>query len=236
VWWVFRASDQRSSFRGRPTTGATGEIEPKALRSLFATALRPGPLLLAGCFLVYAANFIALAGFLPLMLQQSGEAAAGAAGILAAIVVAANMTGNAASGFIAAHGVPRPLVIAAAAAIMAAAAIGVFAPALPFALRYGLALVFSAVGGVIPGTCFGAAQSFAESPAKVGPVIGALIQGAGMGQLAGPPIVAALVEAVGGWSGAALFIVLGCAVNVGLALMLLRFTPPLAPPARAASI
>ena len=102
--------------------------------------------------------------------------------------------------------------------------------------RYGLALVFSAVGGVIPGSCFGAAQNLAESPSKSGPLIGGLIQGAGIGQLIGPPIVAALVEAVGGWSGAVLFIVAGAAVNVTLALMLLRVAPPPARPAAALPI
>ena len=145
-------------------------------------------MLLAGCFVTYAGNFLALIGFLPLMLTRSGEASASSAGLLTAFVVAANMIGNAASGFIAEKSrLSRPRIIAIAAAIMGLAAVGVFIETLPFTLRYVLALVFAFVGGVIPGTCFGAVESFATSPAKAGPIFGGLIQGAGIGQLLASP-------------------------------------------------
>ncbi len=211
-------------FGGRDTSTASGPA-PARFRELFATALRPGPLLLAACFVMYAGNFLALTGFLPLMLQQSGEASSAWAGFLSAVVVAANMLGNAASGFIAERGIPRPLVIAAAAAITGLAAIGVFVDALPFGLRYGLALVFSGVGGVIPGTCFGAAQSLAAKPAEAGPIFGGLIQGAGIGQLVAPPLVAAVVQAFGSWRGAAVFIAAAALINVALASALWRIAP-----------
>jgi CP family cyanate transporter-like MFS transporter len=215
VWLVFR---KRAAL---PAAARPGR-EP--FKDGLATALRPGPLLLAGCFLTYAGNFLALTAFLPLMLEKSGEASPLWAGLLAAVVVASNMLGNAASGFIAER-VSRPHIIAAAAAIMGLAAVGVFIDILPFALRYGLALVFAIVGGVIPGSCFGAAQSLSDSPAKAGPIFGGLIQGAGIGQLVGPPLVAALVQAVGSWRGAAAFIAAGALINVALALALSRVTP-----------
>jgi MFS transporter, CP family, cyanate transporter len=216
VWRMFR--------RRRPSPAAPRTV-PVPFRHLLATALRPGPLLLAGCFLTYAGNFLALTGFLPLMLQEGGETSAAAAGLLAATVVAANMLGNAASGFIAGRGLSRPLIIASAAALMGMAAVGVFIDALPFALRYVLALVFSAVGGIIPGTCFGAAQSLAAKPAEAGPIFGGLIQGAGIGQLLGPSLVAAVVQAVGSWRGAAAFIAVAALINVALAVALWRVTP-----------
>jgi hypothetical protein len=175
---------------------------------------------LAGCFVAYAGNFLALTGFLPLMLERSGEATAFFAGLLAAFVVAANMLGNAASGLIAERGFPRALIIAAAAAIIGLCAIGVFVDVLPFAVRYALALLFAGVGGIIPGTCFGTAQELAETPAKASPIFGALIQGAGIGQLVAPPLVAAVVGVVGTWRGAAVFIGLVAAINVALAIAL----------------
>ncbi|MFI5011719.1 MAG: CynX/NimT family MFS transporter [Hyphomicrobiales bacterium] len=217
IWFMFR---KRATSRTGPAMAAS-----TSLGNLFVTALRPGPLLLAGCFLAYAGNFLALTGFLPLVLEQRGDASAASAGLLAAIVVAANMLGNAASGFIAEHGMSRPHIIAAAAAITGIAGVGVFADTLPFALRYGLALVFAGVGGIIPGTCFGTVPSFAESPAKAGPIYGGLIQGAGVGQLIGPALVALVVQTVGSWRGAALFIAAGALVNVMLALALSRVTP-----------
>jgi MFS family permease len=211
-----------SLFREQAASSAASRGVPMRFVELFATALKPGPLLLAGCFVTYAGNFLALTGFLPLMLEKSGEATAFFGGLLTASVVAANMLGNAASGFIAERGFSRPLIIAAAAAIMGLAAIGVFIDVLPFALRYVLALIFAGVGGIIPGTCFGAAQSLAGNPAKAGPIFGALIQGAGIGQLAAPPLVATVVGAVGSWHGAALFIGIAAAINVAAALILQR--------------
>jgi MFS family permease len=211
-----------SLFRGRTASSVALNGVPARLAELFATALAPGPLLLAGCFVAYAGNFLALTGFLPLMLERSGEASAASAGFLAAFVVAANMLGNAASGFIAERGFPRPLIIATSAAIMGLCAIGVFVDALPFVVRYVLALLFAGIGGIIPGTCFGAAQSLAANPSKAGPIFGALIQGAGIGQLAAPPLVAKVVEAVGSWRGAALFIGVAAVANVALALALQR--------------
>jgi MFS family permease len=214
IWFVFHKP---------PAVSAPTRAKPMAFKDRLATALRPGPLLLAGCFLTYAANFLALTGFLPLMLAQSGEASAASAGLLTASIVAANMIGNGVSGFIAERGPSRPRIIAIAAALMGFAAIGVFVDTVPFALRYMLALVFAAVGGVIPGTCFGAVERFAKSPTKAGPIFGGLIQGAGIGQLLGPSLVAAIVEAIGSWRGAALFIAAGALINVALALMLERF-------------
>ena len=217
VWLVFRRRSD-SSFGQWPT-----KPKPMRFRDRLVTALKPGPLLLAGCFMTYAGNFLALIGFLPLMLTRSGEVSASSAGLLTALIVAVNMIGNAASGFLAESKISRSRIIAISAAILGLAAIGVFIDALPFALRYGLALVFSVVGGVIPGTCFGAVENFAASPAKAGPIFGGLIQGAGIGQLIGPSLVAAIVEAIGSWYGAAVFIAAGSLLNVVFALLLEKF-------------
>jgi MFS family permease len=215
VWFLFR--DRESS--------ASSEAAPLPFRQLFAIALKPGPLLVASCFVLYAGNFLTLTGFLPLMLQSGGEASAALAGFLAAFVVAANVLGNAASGFIAERGLARPYIIAIAAAVTGLAGVCVFVDILPFWLRYALALVFAGVGGIIPGTCFGAAQSLAGKPAEAGPIFGGLIQGAGIGQLVAPPLVAATVEAVGSWRAAAGFIAIAALINVALALLLARVAP-----------
>ncbi|MBV9517158.1 MAG: MFS transporter [Hyphomicrobiales bacterium] len=223
VWLVFRRRvDSPQQWPSKP--------KPIRFKDRLATALKPGPLLLAGCFLTYAGNFLALIGFLPLVLALSGDASPALAGLLTAFIVAANMIGNAASGFIAERKRSRPRIIAIAAAIMGIAAVCVFIEALPFALRYILALIFAVVGGVIPGTCFGAVESFAASPSKAGPIFGGLIQGAGIGQLLGPSLVAAIVEAIGSWHGAALFIAAGALINVALALVLERFIQKKLPP------
>jgi MFS transporter, CP family, cyanate transporter len=232
IVWLALPEARGAAITGSGAAGRGG----LGLRAMSAAALRAGPLLLAGCFLVYAGNFLALTGFLPLMLERGGDASGRAAGLLTAVVVAANMIGNWVSGFIAARGMARPLIIAIAAAVMGLAAVGVFMETLPFAMRYALALLFAAVGGVIPGTCFGAAQELAESPTRVGPLVGALIQGAGLGQLLGPSLVAAIVQAIGSWRGAAIFIATGALINVALALSLLRLTQRPRPRARASSI
>ena len=66
-------------------------------------------------------------------------------------------------------------------------------------------MAFTGVGGVIPGTLFGAVPHIARTPAAAAGIVGLLIQGAGIGQLLGPPLFAWAVAGSGSWRGAWLF-------------------------------
>jgi MFS family permease len=60
-------------------------------------------------------------------------------------------------------------------------------------------LVFSGVGGLIPGTLFGLAVKLAPDNETVSTTVGWMQQFSAMGQFLGPPLVAWVATLVGGW-------------------------------------
>jgi hypothetical protein len=71
--------------------------------------------------------------------------------------------------------------------------------AAPGALRYAGVLMFSMVGGLIPGTLFSLAVRLAPGDANVSSTVGWMQQWSAIGQFAGPPLVAWVASRAGGW-------------------------------------
>ena len=183
--------------------GALG-VEGWLLR-LRQTLAAPGPWLVALSFAVYSAQWLAVVGFLPTVYAQGGlgPAAAGAATALAALV---NMFGNIASGKLLQRGIrPRSLLnlgfsSMGLGAFLAFAAIWNAADAnVAFGIRYAAVLVFSMVGGLVPGTLFSLAVSLAPNERTVSTTVGWMQQWSSLGQFVGPPLVAWVASQVGGW-------------------------------------
>jgi len=70
---------------------------------------------------------------------------------------------------------------------------------LPPAWRYAAVLLFSSVGGLIPATLFALAVRLAPSEGTLATTLGWVQQWSALGQFAGPPLVAAVASAAGGW-------------------------------------
>ena len=70
---------------------------------------------------------------------------------------------------------------------------------LPTALRFVCVLMFSAVGGLIPATLFSCALRLSPNDATVSTTVGHMQQWSALGQFAGPPLVAWVAVAAGGW-------------------------------------
>jgi MFS family permease len=70
---------------------------------------------------------------------------------------------------------------------------------IPPALRYVAVLMFSMVGGMIPGTLFSLAVRLAPNETTVSTTVGWMQQCSAVGQFAGPPLVAWVASRVGGW-------------------------------------
>lgn len=181
-----------------------------------------GTWLVALSFAVYSAQWLSVIGFLPSMYAQAGLAAgwAGAATAFAALV---NMTGNVAAGCLLQQGVPPQRLLRIGFSAMAFGALLAFSDVwggvdanVAGAIRYAGVLLFSAVGGLIPGTLFSLAVRLAPGESTVSTTVGWMQQWSSIGQFCGPPVVAYVASAVGGWqwSGA---VTGGCAV-AGLAL------------------
>ena len=83
-------------------------------------------------------------------------------------------------------------------------------------------LSFGLAGGLDPnlepGAVIVAAPRHAPSPAQIGAVNGIIMQGSNVGQLAGPPILAAVVTWSGGWDNSGWLLLLIGVIGVGFAL------------------
>jgi MFS transporter, CP family, cyanate transporter len=70
----------------------------------------------------------------------------------------------------------------------------------PLPVRYSAVFLFSAGGGLIPGTLFASTLAYAPYPQAVSTTTGLMQQGAALGQFVGPPLVAAVASASGHWA------------------------------------
>ncbi len=188
---------------------------------LRATLAAPGPPLLALAFATYTLQFLAVFGFLPTLLVDEGIGA-GAAALLGAAAIAINAPGNLLGGWILHRGAKRWAVVAGASLAMAACAFAIYAPGLLLGWRYGACLALSLVGGMIPAAVLGAAPALAPSPRHIATTNGLVMQGSQLGQTIGPPAVAALAQATGGWSWSPAVLATAAALGIILALGLRR--------------
>jgi MFS family permease len=205
---------------GRPLARIAAPIPRSSFAQNVATTARaPGPWLLGLCFGLYNGPWMIVAGFLPTLLVNAKGLTASQAAAATAVVAAANMVGNLSAGPLIARGAPRGPLIAVAAITMAGLAAGVFLEALPTGGRIASAILFSMVGGVIPGALFGAAPLLAPRPELLPAVNGMMLQGSNIGSVLAPPAAAALAEWAG-WSAALWFIGASLVLSglVGLAL------------------
>lgn len=155
--------------------------------------------LLALIFMCYTFQFLSVLGFLPTILELQGVPAQ-AAGTQTAIAVIANAGGNIAASWLVARGFAPSRLMAAAFVVMAACEVGIFAPGMSPDGRYSLAIVLSAFGGFVPAAIFTMIPSIAARAASGALAMGLVVQASHIGQLSGPPIVAAIADATGGWA------------------------------------
>jgi hypothetical protein len=92
--------------------------------------------------------------------------------------------------------------------------LGIYPDVLSADMRYLLAVLLPFTGGLIPPAILAHAPSHAASPAMVATTMGLIIQFISVGQMLGPPLIAAMVTAAGSWAGATNLTV-SCAV-IGL--------------------
>lgn len=182
------------------TSQALGnEAWPKRLA---LTIKSSGPWLVALTFAVYSSQWLAIVGFLPTVYAQLGLSA-GEAGMLSACVALANVSGNILSGRLLQRGWSAQRLLVIGFVTMALGSVGAYAvwwgESLPVSLRFACVVLFSAVGGLIPGTLFSSALRLAPSETTVSTTVGYMQQWSAFGQFAGPPLVALVAASVGGW-------------------------------------
>jgi CP family cyanate transporter-like MFS transporter len=193
VWWWVPADD---------TTAALGAAMSPWHQRLASVLTHRGPWLVVLSFAVYSAQWLAIIGFLPSVYAQMGLSMT-MGGALTAVVALANMGGNILSGRLLGRSITPPALLRVGFAAMGVGALLAFAQwqdsHLPAALQFLCVVCFSAMGGVIPGTLFSLAVRLAPSDDTVATTVGWVQQWSSIGQFAGPPLVAWMAAATGGW-------------------------------------
>ena len=190
------------------------------LRSLGRAVWRPGPILLGVCFALYAIQFFAVASWLPTYLIEVMGFAPHQAGMATALVVFGNALGNLLAAWLLHRGARRWRLMLAAYILMLVFAAGIFAPAVPLLWKLPLAFAFNFFGGLLPAAALAGTAAHAPRLEMIGTVNGAVVQGAAIGSLAGPPAMAVMIAGFGGWAGTYWLMAICCSIGVCLAVWL----------------
>ncbi len=186
----------------QPPTSTHNTVSDAWPKRLALTLRSPGPWLVALTFAVYSSQWLAVVGFLPTVYAELGLNA-GMAGVLSACVALADGSGNIRSGRLRQRGWPAQRLLSIGFACMTLGAVGAYATwqgeGLPTSVRFACVVMFSAVGGLIPGTLFSCALRLAPSEGTVSTTVGYMQQLSALGQFAGPPLVAWVAASAGGW-------------------------------------
>jgi MFS family permease len=145
-------------------------------------------------------------------------------GLLTALAAAVNMLGNMASGRLLQRGwAPRSTLWLGFAAMALGSTLAFVPWTEPWPWgRYAGVLVFSGLGGLVPGTLFGLAVRLAPGEQQVAATVGWVQQLSALGQFMGPPAAASLAAHAGGWQLTPLFTVACCLGGLWLATLAQR--------------
>ena len=180
-----------------------------------------GPWLVALTFGMYSGQWLAVVGFLPSIYAAAGVQG-GVLGVLTALAAAVNMAGNMSSGRLLQRGwAPRSTLWLGfgAMALGSTLAFASLTEGWPW-LRFAGVLLFSGLGGLVPGTLFSLAVRLAPGEQQVSATVGWVQQLSALGQFLGPPTAAALAARAGGWQLTPLFTVGCCAGGAVMAAVI----------------
>lgn len=186
-------------------------------RDTFAVLGAGGAVGLAVTFALYSLMFFAVFSFLPVLLMERLGVSHQTAGLLGALASAVNVIGNLAAGLLLTRGVGRPALLVMACLVMGLASLGIFLPVAPDAVAFGLCLLFSAVGGLIPATLLASAPIATPAAGMVPIVLGLIVQGNNLGQILGPTAVGSALDRFG-WQSAAYIVATAALVAAGVAI------------------
>lgn len=190
--WRFVPSDSALA----PTTEPEA---PVSWAQLSLTTVSSGKVWLVGIsFGLYTLQWATVIGFLPSIYQAVGISGM-QAGAFTALAAGANLVGNLAAGRILHRGGSPARVLQFAFVVMAVCGWVAFGLGVTPLWQLLAVVVFSAVGGLIPSILFILAVQFAPSRQTTPTTVGLVQQCNAVGQFVGPPLVAVVASAAGGW-------------------------------------
>ena len=158
--------------------------------------------LYGGAFLLFTVQWFAVATWLPTFLIETQDRGPIAAALFSALVVGMNVTGNLIGGWLLHRRVPRYALVGAANVIMAVTGVLILAGFVPDDAKIPLAIIFSTGSGILPAAAYAGAAVHAPKPGLVAMANGFMAQGAAIGMLVGPPLMAVVVGGFGSWEAA----------------------------------
>jgi MFS family permease len=185
-----------------------------------ASVLRLGPLLVVTGFVCYSSLYQSLTAFLPTMLVTDYGVSLAQAARFGALVVVGNIIGNIGAGWLIGRGYLPWKLLTLSFIAMGLCATLVFAGFSQPPLKVIAGFLFSAFGGIFPGTAFVLAARYSPSPSQMALMAGFMLQGAGIGQTIGPLMVGSVVEFAHDWDYANLVVMAMAGIGLTCALLL----------------
>jgi len=206
------------TFRSRAPAAGVHLSTADFLGSVF----RLGPLLVVTGFVCYSSLYQSLTAFLPTILVTDFNLPFAHAARFGALVVVGNIIGNVSAGWLIGRGFMPWKLLTISFIAMGLCASLVFATFSEPTLKIVAGFLFSAFGGIFPGTAFVLAARYSPSPSHMALMAGFMLQGAGIGQTLGPLLVSSIVEYSASWNYANLVVVAMAGIGLGCALLLRR--------------
>jgi len=208
------------TFRGAPAKAGIQLSTAEFITSV----LHLGPLLVVTGFVCYSSLYQSLTAFLPTILVTDYSVPFAQAARFGAIVVVGNIIGNVSAGWLIGRGFRPWKLLTVSFIAMGLCAMLVFATFSEPAIKIVAGFLFSAFGGMFPGTAFVLAARYSPSPSHMALMAGFMLQGAGIGQTIGPMMVSSVVEFSADWNSANLVVVAMAGIGLTCALLLRKRT------------
>ncbi len=208
LWWLTLAAILLAALaihRSKPAYRLAAPAAAKAglLGEARQALHQPEPWLLALAMTCWTIQHYALIIWLPTFLKEQRALSPLAVSLLSCVMVLVNVPGNLLGGSLLQRHFRRGSLIVGANLVSGVAGLGIFLDFLPDLARYGLCLMLSFIGGLVPASVLSASASFARTPRQIGTLQGLFMQFGNVGPFLGPPLIAALVAASGQWRDAA---------------------------------
>ena len=198
-----------------------GKSRGVRIHSLLEIFKTPGPSILGLGFAGFSIQMMSLVGFIPLWLVEHRNYSLDTASLVGALVMAANIFGCLLGGKLLGRGIRAWKLLMIASVVMSVASVAIYNESIPDSLRLLGALIFSWISGLIPVSLYDSVRKYTPRPELIGTANGWLAQFNNLGQLSGPPILAALVLASGSWEIAPVMLI-SCSLIIFLCGYMMR--------------
>jgi MFS family permease len=146
--------------------GERGPLGTSPLSDIEALFQARAPLYLALAFGLYSFSYVAIAGFMPLILVTQLHLSVAAAGLFTTAAVAANVLGNIMAGVLLRAGVPIWANVAMSFTVYGIVSLVIFASGVGGGVIAMTAAITLGIGGLSPGSIFAGVPRFAPNPRR----------------------------------------------------------------------